>query len=310
MSSFTLSLSPPAPTLQPCHLHTSSDAQTTIYNASPHQPHSEYPKDCTNPHFAVYTSPHIHLAISPSYILLSRLGRFSAFHRPWFFVFFCIKPYVPRVPRRDPSKCRLYEHGIWYLSDTARNRTRNLFPQMCADSTRPQWWMFQSNMSTQSGPIHLSLHGPSEWFNNSTVMNLDLLTKLSHLMPARQTPLKSIITVELLFIKLFNVSDNSCGKTWRPSPEAWRCQIPQGWHRSAKRYSQRMPQKLPLCCRLSQLWTYDQKYVSTAARTAVDKWAFESCKRKACIARAEWWWFNNKMKTDCKRVQISSNNSN
>ena len=25
---------------------------------------------------------------------------------------FYIKPYVPREPRRDPSNCRLYEHGI------------------------------------------------------------------------------------------------------------------------------------------------------------------------------------------------------
>ena len=40
---------------------------------------------------------------------------------------FCIKPYVPREPWRDPSNRRLYEHGIWYIFDTARNRTRNLF---------------------------------------------------------------------------------------------------------------------------------------------------------------------------------------
>ena len=29
--------------------------------------------------------------------------------------------------RRDPSNHRLYEHGIGYISDTARNRTHNLF---------------------------------------------------------------------------------------------------------------------------------------------------------------------------------------
>ena len=40
---------------------------------------------------------------------------------------FCVKPYVPREPRRDPSNRRLNEHGIYiYISDTARNRTHNL----------------------------------------------------------------------------------------------------------------------------------------------------------------------------------------
>ena len=42
------------------------------------------------------------------------------------FIFNTIFVYVPRKPRRDPSNNhRLYEHGICYLSDTAR--TRNLF---------------------------------------------------------------------------------------------------------------------------------------------------------------------------------------
>ena len=31
---------------------------------------------------------------------------------------FCVKPYVPREPWWDPSNRRLYEHGIWYISDT------------------------------------------------------------------------------------------------------------------------------------------------------------------------------------------------
>ena len=44
---------------------------------------------------------------------------------------FCVKPYVPREPRRDPSNHKLYEHGIWYIFDTARNRTRNLFRPKC-----------------------------------------------------------------------------------------------------------------------------------------------------------------------------------
>ena len=36
---------------------------------------------------------------------------------------FCIKPYVPRKPRRDPSNHRLYEHGKWYniITDTIQN---------------------------------------------------------------------------------------------------------------------------------------------------------------------------------------------
>ena len=39
---------------------------------------------------------------------------------------FCVKPYVPREARRDPTNRRLNKHGI-YISDTARNRTHNLF---------------------------------------------------------------------------------------------------------------------------------------------------------------------------------------
>ena len=39
---------------------------------------------------------------------------------------------LPREPRRDPRNCRFSEHGIWYISDTARNRTHNLFPPKCA----------------------------------------------------------------------------------------------------------------------------------------------------------------------------------
>ena len=68
----------------------------------------------------------------------------------YFFMFFqhnfCVKLYVPREPRRDPSNRRLYEHGIWYISDTARNRTHNLFRPKCApiplghsDGQRSQW---------------------------------------------------------------------------------------------------------------------------------------------------------------------------
>ena len=37
---------------------------------------------------------------------------------------FCVKPYVTREPGRNR---RLNEHGIWYIFDTARNWTHNLF---------------------------------------------------------------------------------------------------------------------------------------------------------------------------------------
>ena len=43
----------------------------------------------------------------------------------------------PENPRRNTSNRRLYEHEIWYISDTARIRTRNL-SQVRAHSTRPQ----------------------------------------------------------------------------------------------------------------------------------------------------------------------------
>ena len=33
------------------------------------------------------------------------------------------------------SNCRLYEHGIWYLSDTARTQTHNLFRHRCASDS-------------------------------------------------------------------------------------------------------------------------------------------------------------------------------
>ena len=51
--------------------------------------------------------------------------------------------YVPREPRRDPSNCiGSMNMGYDILSDTARNRTHNLFrtTQVCADSTRPLFY--------------------------------------------------------------------------------------------------------------------------------------------------------------------------
>ena len=93
-----LSPCPPAPELNPCHLHISTGwhlvlviciltlkmpkpPQSTMPHGSP-QPHTEYPSDCTNPHYTFYppmTLPHIYLTIIRWCSALSRLCRFSAF---------------------------------------------------------------------------------------------------------------------------------------------------------------------------------------------------------------------------------------
>ena len=94
--------------------------------------------------------------------------------------FFCIKPYVPREPQRNQSNYRLYEHGIWYISDTARYRTRNLFHPKCAliplghsdgrtliksssssPGSSPEWVPIFHNARSLHRAYHLSLH-PSE----------------------------------------------------------------------------------------------------------------------------------------------------
>ena len=62
------------------------------------------------------------------HVLFFRLMNFSI--DPSFFPFlhnFSIRPNAPRELRRDPSNCRFREHGMWYSSNTARIRTRNLF---------------------------------------------------------------------------------------------------------------------------------------------------------------------------------------
>ena len=65
----------------PNHFHSYlPHAQTTsIYQTSLPQPRSEHPKDYTRPHFASYLSETHHTSISPSYAVLPRLCRFSAF---------------------------------------------------------------------------------------------------------------------------------------------------------------------------------------------------------------------------------------
>ena len=80
----------------------------------------------------------------------------------YFFIFFfkhnfCVKPCVPREPRRDPSNRRLNEHGIYIR--TARNRTHNLFrPKRGDDLTRPQRYLMLeiSKPSRSAIPQHIS----------------------------------------------------------------------------------------------------------------------------------------------------------
>ena len=50
---------------------------------------------------------------------------------------FCVKPYVPREPRRDPSNRRLNEHGI-YIRHCQELNSQPVPSQAGADTTRPQ----------------------------------------------------------------------------------------------------------------------------------------------------------------------------
>ena len=63
-----------------------------------------------------------------------------------FYIFqhnFCVKPYVPREPRRDPSNRRLNEHGI-YIRHCQESNSQPVPSQAGADPTRPQWRTFIS----------------------------------------------------------------------------------------------------------------------------------------------------------------------
>ena len=93
----TLSLSLPAHTFHPCHLHISSispqdDTQSSSLSCSrcpnypnlPYQPypiHTEYPEGCTNPHCAFYLSrtPYTHPYLTIINSALSRLFKFLAY---------------------------------------------------------------------------------------------------------------------------------------------------------------------------------------------------------------------------------------
>ena len=51
---------------------------------------------------------------------------------------FCIKPYVSREPRRNPSNRRLNEHGIC-IRHYKESYSQPVLSQVCTDSTRSQW---------------------------------------------------------------------------------------------------------------------------------------------------------------------------
>ena len=68
-----------------------------------------------NPDFPDYI-----LEITDSHIFLFVLFYFIFFQHN-----FCVEPYVPREPRRDPSNRSSMNMG--YISHTARNQTQNLF---------------------------------------------------------------------------------------------------------------------------------------------------------------------------------------
>ena len=66
---------------------------------------------------------------------------FYFFYSSYFFFFlhsFCVKPYVPREPRREPSNRRLNEHGI-YIRHCQESNSQPVSSQAGADTTRPQW---------------------------------------------------------------------------------------------------------------------------------------------------------------------------
>ena len=51
---------------------------------------------------------------------------------------FCVQPYVPREPRRDPSNRRLNGHEI-YIRHCEESNSQPVPSQAGSDSTRPQW---------------------------------------------------------------------------------------------------------------------------------------------------------------------------
>ena len=80
------------------------------------------------------TSPLISLLIASLLISLSST-LFSFFQHN-----FCVKPYVPREPRRDPSnRIGSMNMGYIYIRHCQKSNSRPVPSQAGADTTRPQW---------------------------------------------------------------------------------------------------------------------------------------------------------------------------
>ena len=94
---------------------------------------------------------------------------------------------VPREPRRDPSNRRLYEHGIWYISNTARNRTHNLFRPKCAPI--PQAIVTDYHISIVHAVVCLSVSFIFEMFwNFFFFLYINVFLDCIQQMPQRSSP--------------------------------------------------------------------------------------------------------------------------
>ena len=84
----------------------------------------------------------VHLIFSVSLIflvcLIFSVGLIFSVYVIFFQHNFCVKPYVPREPERDPSNHRLNEHGI-YIRHCQESNSIPAPSQAEADPTRSQW---------------------------------------------------------------------------------------------------------------------------------------------------------------------------
>ena len=99
----------------------------------------------------------------------------------WFiYKIVCIKPYVPREPRRDPNNRRLYEHSsIWYVSGTTKSQTRNQFRQKCvpiplghSDGQRPQYRNLLCIICQGDGCFHKNLNVLFSYLNETKLIKI------------------------------------------------------------------------------------------------------------------------------------------
>ena len=115
---------------------------STVYNWV----HHCFCKNCQNRLIAIAVADPSHLVregrffVGVIFLFGRFLGNFQiGYEFTILFAFlhnFCIKPYVPREPRRDSSNRWLYENGIWLynISDTTRIRTHNQFHSKCTSN--------------------------------------------------------------------------------------------------------------------------------------------------------------------------------